>query len=378
MISFLEKQAAKQICNQEEMTPFTSQLLLQQMKITESDLETAKKCIQGQSHLGIHFDNNVWSIPPGRLPLWCTVKTFLWNVLLSSIFIIITFGVVIVIHFLVTAANRRREREEQEVYTIVEMIIDLLARHHATCLAENRGDDAFLAVDHVRDVLIPIKEKMAKLKLWNKAVQFLEANESRVRPDIREIQGDNLKVWRWLPPSACSPAKLSKLDAMSKDENDSSQAAIPVDRPKQWQGQAFSTDSSGVNSPPPYPLTQCLKVRNMFDTEVEVGDCWPTRIQDAILEKAEGGKIIHLAVDRGSREGCVYIKCSRPEEAGKVYRSLHGWWFDGNLVTVKYLRPERYHYRFPDSIIASVPLRPSNDKRLSLPAKYWKSPLEHF
>lgn len=176
---------------------------------------------------------------------------------------------IIAVHFLVTAANRRREKEEQEVYTFVEMIIDLLARHHATCLAENRADDAFLAVNHVRDVLIPIKEKMAKLKLWNKAVQFLEENESRVRPDVQQIQGEDLKVWRWLPPSACSPAKLSKLEAISKDEaGDSSQATIQVDRPKLWQGQAFSTDSSGVNSPPPYPLTQCLKVRNMFDAEV--------------------------------------------------------------------------------------------------------------
>lgn len=180
----------------------------------------------------------------------------------------VAFGVVIVIHFLVTAANRRREREEQEVYSIVEMIIDLLARHHATCLAENRADDAFLVVNHVRDVLIPIKEKMAKLKLWNKAVQFLEENESRVKPDVQHIQGDDLQVWRWLPPSACSPTKLSKLEAMSKEETDGSQAAAPVDRPKLWQGQAFSTDSSGVNSPPPYPLTQCLKVRNMFDAEV--------------------------------------------------------------------------------------------------------------
>lgn len=378
MVSFLEKRVAQQICNQEETKPFTSEVLLHHMKMTESELETIKKCVHDYPYLGIHVENDVWSIPPGRLPLWCTVKTFLWNMLLSSIFVIVSFGVVIVIHFLVTAANRRREREEQEVYSIVEMIIDLLARHHATCLAENRADDAFLVVNHVRDVLIPIKEKMAKLKLWNKAVQFLEENESRVKPDVQHIQGDDLQVWRWLPPSACSPTKLSKLEAMSKEETDGSQAAAPVDRPKLWQGQAFSTDSSGVNSPPPYPLTQCLKVRNMFDAEVEVGDCWPVRIQDAILEKAEGGKILHLAVDRGSREGCVYIKCSRPEEAGKVYRSLHGWWFDGNLVTVKYLRPERYHYRFPDSIHASVPLQPSNDKRLSLPTKYWKSPLEHF
>lgn len=110
----------------------------------------------------------------------------------------------------------------------------------------------------------------------------------------------------------------------------------------------------------------------------EVGDSWPVRIQDAILEKADQGKILHMAVDRGSREGCVYIKCSSAEEAGKVYRALHGWWFDGNLVTVKYLRPERYHYRFPDSAKVKIPLQPSNDKRLSLPTKFWKSPLEHI
>ena len=110
----------------------------------------------------------------------------------------------------------------------------------------------------------------------------------------------------------------------------------------------------------------------------EVGDTWPIRIQDAILEKAEGAKILHLAVDTSSKEGCVYIKCSNADEAGKVYRALHGWWFDGNLVTVKYLRPERYHYRFSDSINVTVPLQPSNNKRLSLPPKFWKSPAERF
>lgn len=110
----------------------------------------------------------------------------------------------------------------------------------------------------------------------------------------------------------------------------------------------------------------------------EVGDSWPVRIQDAILEKADKGKIMHMAVDRGSREGCVYIKCASAEDAGRVYHSLHGWWFDGNLVTVKYLRPERYQYRFPDSAKATYPLQPSNDKRLSLQTKFWKSPLEHF
>ena len=89
MISFLEKGATQQICNQEEETPFTSQVLLQHLKMTETELETIKKCIQDHPHLGIQVENDMWSIPPGRLPLWCTIKSFLWNMLLSSIFVVI-------------------------------------------------------------------------------------------------------------------------------------------------------------------------------------------------------------------------------------------------------------------------------------------------
>jgi len=89
MVSFLEKRVAQQICNQEETKPFTSEVLLHHMKMTESELETIKKCVHDYPYLGIHVENDVWSIPPGRLPLWCTVKTFLWNMLLSSIFVIV-------------------------------------------------------------------------------------------------------------------------------------------------------------------------------------------------------------------------------------------------------------------------------------------------
>ncbi len=153
---------------------------------------------------------------------------------------------------------------------MVEMIIDLLARHQAAMMAERRPHDAFLAVTHVRDVLIPLKERKSKLKLWNKAVQFLEENESRVRPEIQQIEGEDFRVWRWLPPStAFSPGKPTQnADQTDDAATTSSVTNNPTPRPKVWQGQAFSTDSTGVNSPPPYPLTQCLKVRNMFDAEV--------------------------------------------------------------------------------------------------------------
>lgn len=48
----------------------------------------------------------------------------------------------------------------------------------------------------------------------------------------------------------------------------------------------------------------------------------------------------------------------------------------GNLVTVKYLRLERYHERFPDAVRCTNPLKPSNNQRLSMQGHYWQSPLE--
>lgn len=175
------------------------------------------------------------------------------------------------VHQLVTANCRQREKEEQEVYSMVEMIIDLLARHQSAMVADRRPQEAYLAVTHVRDVLIPLKERKSKQKLWNKAVQFLEDNESRVRPEIQQIEGEDFRVWRWLPPTTTfSPGKPSSPGDQTDDATSPSFGVTTTvtPRPKVWQGQAFSTDSSGVNSPPPYPLTQCLKVRNMFDAEV--------------------------------------------------------------------------------------------------------------
>jgi membrane protein Man1 len=54
-----------------------------------------------------------------------------------------------------------------------------------------------------------------------------------------------------------------------------------------------------------------------------------TRVKDAILEKCDGVEVLHLSVDGNSLEGCVYVKCASPAEAGKAYRQLHGFWYDG-------------------------------------------------
>ena len=44
-------------------------------------------------------------------------------------------------------------------------------------------------------------------KLWQKAVNFLNSSDSRVRMETQQISGEDFEVWRWI--DVCIP-KMSK------------------------------------------------------------------------------------------------------------------------------------------------------------------------
>ncbi|NXU13342.1 MAN1 protein, partial [Pardalotus punctatus] len=219
------------------------------------------------------------------------------------------------------------------------MVSSHVLRSHSEACLENKELQPYMPILHVRDSLIPPQDRRKMNKVWNRAVDFLAANESRVHTETRRVGGAEFLVWKWMQPSA----------ACDK---------IVVIPSKVWQGQAFHLDR---RNSPPNSLTPCLKIRNMFDPVMEIGDHWHLAIQEAILEKcSDNDGIVHIAVDKNSREGCVYVKCLSPEYAGKAFKALHGSWFDGKLVTVKYLRLDRYHHRFPQALTCNTPLKPSN------------------
>ncbi|XP_007903134.1 inner nuclear membrane protein Man1 [Callorhinchus milii] len=233
---------------------------------------------------------------------------------------------------------RKEETENRQMYDMVEKIIDVLRSHNEAC-QENKDLQPYLPIPHVRDSLMPPQTRKKMKQVWERAVEFLDTNESRIRKETQIIGGADFLVWRWTQPS-------------------SSCDKITVVPSKVWQGKAFHLDR---RNSPPNSLTPCLKIRNMFDPVMEIGDDWHVAIQEAILEKCSDNEgIVHIAVDKNSREGCVYVKCLSPEYAGKAFKALHGSWFDGKLVTVKYLRLDRYHYRFPQAIHSNTPLKPSN------------------
>lgn len=271
---------------------------------------------------------------------WCclllAVHSFFYQILMAA-FVLVLF---VVLYMAAVWYKARRDRWHLHVYNLAEKITAVLKEH-----AEQPDcRDPFLAQVHVRDMLIGPSHRKELSSLWQSAVAFLERNESRLRTERQQIEGETYLVWRWLGTASPPRAKV-------------------------WQGKAFESQSSVSGTPlglscVPAP---CLKIRHMFDPDVEYEDDWPKQIENAVLEKCEGNTgIVHLHVDTTSREGCVYMKCANLDSAGQAYRALHGSWFDGNLITVKYLRLERYHDRFPEARSCYAPLRPSNSLRLSI------------
>ncbi|GAB1295615.1 Inner nuclear membrane protein Man1 [Apodemus speciosus] len=273
-----------------------------------------------------------------QMPFWCRFRRAFVTV--THRLLLLCLGVVMVCVVLRYMKYRwtKEEEETRQMYDMVVKIIDVLRSHNEAC-QETKDLQPYMPIPHVRDSLIQPHDRKKMKKVWDRAVDFLAANESRVRTETRRVGGADFLVWRWVQPSASCDKTL----------------AMPS---KVWQGQAFHLDR---RNSPPNSLTPCLKIRNMFDPVMEIGDHWHLAIQEAILEKcSDNDGIVHIAVDRNSREGCVYVKCLSPEYAGKAFKALHGSWFDGKLVTVKYLRLDRYHHRFPQALARNTPLKPSN------------------
>ncbi|XP_049825113.1 inner nuclear membrane protein Man1 isoform X3 [Aethina tumida] len=255
-----------------------------------------------------------------ELPWSCLLTNTFRFLVQSALFLGAVFTLFYLLNYLYKYYRHHKQKENEEVGFMVERIIDILQ------MKASEEKDNYVVINHVRDMILPVADRKRKEKTWAKAVKFIQDNESRVRTEVQNVQGEPYEVWRWIGSNLQSSP-----------------------RNKSWQGQAFETQVGSVNSLPCSP-TPCLKIRGM----VEDGDRNTHTIREAVLSKcAHQCRILHCAVDTASN--CVYLKCADQSDAAKAYMSLHGWWYARHLVTVKYLRLERYMQRFPSSPVSGPP-----------------------
>ncbi|CAD5120471.1 DgyrCDS9039 [Dimorphilus gyrociliatus] len=246
--------------------------------------------------------------------------------------------------------KKRAERRMHEMYLIIDNIINFF-ESESRQKRDDGEEDVFFPIDHVRDRLIEPKKRRQLEKLWTEAINFLSDNESRLSEQIRVVNGEEFRVWKWN-------------DGALNGKN------------KVWQGKAVSDNCKGDD--PVIGYYECLKIRNMFDPDTEVEENWHVAIEDAILEQCKESDIVHISVEKSSKEGCVYVKCRTKLDAGKAFKQMRGLWFNRRLISVKYLSLERYHRRFPKAVSCCERLEPSNDERRSLAVPFFNSVTEKF
>ncbi|XP_065202118.1 inner nuclear membrane protein Man1 [Planococcus citri] len=302
-------------------------------------LSNVKTLAKRNPQIGIVYEKaEGFRLEKVELPWKCVFASFFFDLYEYVSYVVLTVLFLYSTHLLVRWGLSYREKNAKDKADLLKGIVEILQQISIT-----NPSQPFLPIVHVRDQLINNKDREKKRKMWAEAVKHIEENESRIRKEVQPYQGEDYEVWRWVGGH---------------------QLSLP--KPKTWHGEAFETSKDTMNTPSTSP-TPCLKIRNMFDPKNESdNEDWITRVEDAILERCEGVKVIHIAVDGTNPEGCVYVKCASTDDAGKAYRKMHGAWFDGKIVSVKYLRLERYHERYPASVGLTKSLSPSNDQKKSI------------
>ncbi|XP_015275278.1 PREDICTED: LEM domain-containing protein 2 [Gekko japonicus] len=129
----------------------------------------------------------------------CTAITNLFIFFWSLAFL---WGVLILLKYY----WRRREEEERAMYKMVQKIIAAVQNHYKEW-EQNLERYPYVGILHIRDTLIPPQDRKIMKRIWDRAVDFLASNESRIQTESHRVAGEDMLVWRWTQPSYLSDSE---------------------------------------------------------------------------------------------------------------------------------------------------------------------------
>ncbi|KAI6170871.1 Inner nuclear membrane protein Man1 [Aphelenchoides bicaudatus] len=202
-----------------------------------------------------------------------------------------------------------REAQERRTMELVDRIADRV----------RSAGDSGIAEQHLRDNLLPPTRRTAQdLELWLAAVQFINNMDSRIRSESRLIKGVECNVWIWVNAAS---------DAIGG-----------------WQGPVERISPRASNTPSK-ALTRCLKMRGLVDERPE----YDGEIRREVYSMLHPARPSHFAINHQQNDPSVYLMFTEYSDAKAAFDIFHAQWFRGNLVSVKYVREERYAERFPET-----------------------------
>nr|XP_034977597.1 LEM domain-containing protein 2 [Zootoca vivipara] len=138
-----------------------------------------------------------------RMGLGCRFRRAL-NTAITNLFIFFwslafLWGILILLKYY----WRKREEEERDMYKMVQKIIAAVQGHYKEW-EQNLERYPYVGILHIRDTLIPPQDRKKMKRVWDRAVDFLASNESRIQTESHRVAGEDMLVWRWTQPSYLS------------------------------------------------------------------------------------------------------------------------------------------------------------------------------
>lgn len=282
-----------------------------------------------------------------KLPLTCRIR----NKIHTYFTIIGSLAVAIVLGFIFWKFYQwilfvKRRRIEQ---------IDHIIRKICSELKERAGHEgSSVVVNHLRDKIIDPAKRSELASAWNEAIAYLEHNDSRIHFGVECVNGEDFKVMQWIDEPKANSGDQSRRTINVTPKKYQETPTQHYATTKKWMGSAFDK-SNKIKDPP----TNCLKIRQMFNKFETSNPNLKTIIQDTILFKLKDRNCKLYDIQLDLKSCCVYVKCATCVDAGIVHEEINGWWLETEMVVVKFLKLDKYHSRFPESINASTPLHPS-------------------
>lgn len=162
--------------------------------------------------------------------------------------------------------------------------------------------------------------------------------------NMREAAGSEMRTARFEDESGNGGVAMSLQDKQSLMSNLAKRAGLAV--PDQNPFHAIQpTKSEPVNQT---KVSQCLLLTNMFDPVKETDPDFDLEIREDVREEVSGhGRLLHIYVDKTSKEGRIYLKFEVPQAAQGAMKALDGRWFAQNRIVASFMDPAEYAIQFP-------------------------------
>lgn len=118
---------------------------------------------------------------------------------------------------------------------------------------------------------------------------------------------------------------------------------------------ASHNPNAPVHQPPPQQsqsrgVTRCLLLQNMFDPATETDPDFDLEIREDVREEVSShGQLLHIYVDKQSKDGKIYLKFADTMTSEKAYQHLNGRWFSQNKIEGSFIQEQQYASLFPET-----------------------------